>query len=102
MVLFAGTLALFGIGLLTGVIECERRCVPGWGWLYGGVFVAFGLFLMYVAITRVPNVHEPGSDLKSDPLRYRREDWDLAWGAVLAVLGLVGIGALLLWLAGVL
>ena len=86
VLVFAAAIALVGVGLLTGFIDCtERRyslCPAGWETLEGLLFLGFGLSLAVVAVRYVPNDRTVSLSPDDDALAYPF-DWRLSWGSVL-------------------
>jgi hypothetical protein len=107
MLLLAVVMALFGLGLVSGFVDCSPGtrfdgCLDGLEVPQGLTFVGFAALLAFFAVRRVPHDHRPTLSADSDPVRYRSEDWRLSWGAVVEVLFFVGLTYLILVWVGVL
>lgn len=89
MLSFAVLMALFGLGLVSGFVDCSpaRRfdgCLDGWESLEGLIIVGFAAIVAVVAVRHVPHDRRPSFTPSAyDYARYRSEDWRLSWSAVL-------------------
>jgi len=102
LLLIAGVIAAFGIGLAAGWIGCGPRlrglCSGGWEVPVGIAFAGFGGYLAYVAVRTVPNVKQSAVMPERLWWVYDPRDWTLSWRSVAFVGSLLAITLLVVWL----
>lgn len=99
LLLLVAAMVLFGLGLMTGIIDCSRSsraCIRGFEFQEGALFAGFAVALAIWAIVKIPRDDHTPQSATAPWSEYRASDWRLGRRAVARVAGLYAFTAVAL------